>query len=72
MFPVRTRSRFVHGDLDFPGPLASDCWDADDWHDEIDEASDLAAAILVASIQVLARRGWESFDFVQVARLGKN
>jgi hypothetical protein len=54
------RSRFVHGDLDMPSPFSDD---AEYWI-TMDENADLATAVLLASIQELVCRGWNSFGVV--------
>ncbi|MFN8475909.1 MAG: hypothetical protein U0822_27285 [Anaerolineae bacterium] len=64
------RSRFVHGDLDFPGIY--ELWDADDrsmkYFDELVKATELAEAILVATFQELIRRNWIELHFFYEVR----
>lgn len=58
------RSRFIHGDLDFPNSYVStrDAV-ASKYEDELIEATALAIAILVASIQELISRDWKGVEF---------
>lgn len=59
------RSRFIHGDIDFPGPIVvCDGTDGlDKYYDELHESAGLAIAILVSTIQQLINRGWDSLIF---------
>jgi hypothetical protein len=63
------RSRFIHGDLDFPGLYMN--WEI---HTEVEkyskdllEAVSMAVAILIASLQEIIRRDWSGIDFTRVA-----
>ena len=59
------RSRWFHGDMDFPGRYFNEDVhpDLDKFQGEYFELEPLAQAILVASIQELIRRGWHSLSF---------
>jgi hypothetical protein len=59
------RSRFVHGDLDFPGMyfLHRATPSFDEYTDELHESVSLAEAILVATIQELVQRDWKGLSF---------
>ena len=59
------RSRFVHGDLDFPGYLTPyESEGAERRYQEgLKASNDLATAVLVASIQELIRRDCKGLDF---------
>lgn len=59
------RSRFIHGDLDFP-PLyligeASD--NVVKYDDELDKSTIMASAILIATIQEIIKRNWDGLQF---------
>lgn len=64
------RSRFVHGDIDFP--LAYSPWDPDfqsgTFHGDASEAVDIATAMLVASLQQLIIKGQTYFEFSYALR----
>jgi len=55
------RSRFVHGDLDFPKMYSDYDWGRYDV--ELLESTSLATAILAASLQELIQRNWEGLHF---------
>lgn len=59
------RSRFIHGDLDFP--FSGYPWDYspdfDRFEAEISEATDLAASLLLATLQKLAAENRSTFEF---------
>jgi hypothetical protein len=59
------RSRFVHGDLDFPGLyLLGDAREAVEKFDrDLLESIALAVAVLVATLQELIRRDWTGLDY---------
>ena len=59
------RSRFIHGDLGFPGyPLIFDGDERVQRHyEQLGKSISLAVAILVATIQELIQRGWSGLDF---------
>jgi hypothetical protein len=54
------RSRFVHGDLDFPGRSSVG---TADYLSDVSDAISLAVAILTATIQELVRRDWKGLSF---------
>ena len=59
------RSRFVHGDLDFPGLLlVGDSRDEVSRYDnDLYDAVSIATAVLVATIQEIIHRGWSGVKF---------
>ena len=59
------RSRFVHGDLDFPGLcLIGDVRDTvAGFDDELVDAIAVAVALLAGSIQEVIRRDWDRLQF---------
>lgn len=59
------RSRFVHGDLDFPGLcLAGDARDTvARYGDELFEAINVAVALLAGTLQEIIRRNWDGLQF---------
>jgi len=57
------RSRFVHGDLDFPGPYGVGVHAPFKSRTELRDATELALALLLASIQELIRRDWLALRF---------
>ena len=61
----RFRSLFIHGKAPFPGAFfASDAMPEYERHiNEASDASFLAAAVLVASLQQIAKRNWKSLGF---------
>jgi hypothetical protein len=61
----RFRSLFIHGKAPFPGAFfASDAMPEYERHiNEASHASFLAAAVLVASLQQIAKRNWKSLSF---------
>jgi hypothetical protein len=61
----RFRSLFIHGKAPFPGAFfASDAMPEYERHiNEASDASFLAAAVLVASLQQVAKRNWKSLSF---------
>jgi len=60
-----TRSRFIHGDLAFPGIyLLADATDASHrYNKQHSDAVNLASAILVSTLQELIHRGWIELEF---------
>lgn len=56
------RSRFLHGDVDFPSRIAGSQWD-DDYYKRLLTASNTATAVLVSALQELVGRRWRSLDF---------
>jgi hypothetical protein len=63
------RSRFIHGDLDFPGlfVFADGHPAAERYHSDQFESVNMAVAILVATIQELILRDWSGIDFPYTA-----
>lgn len=57
------RSRFVHGDIDFPLSYVSDTIDFDAFDREAREAELLATATLVSTLQQLVVRGMHELEF---------
>lgn len=57
------RSRFVHGDIDFPLAYVSDTIDLDTFNREARDAELLATATLVGTLQQLVVRGLREFEF---------
>lgn len=59
------RSRFVHGDLPFPGQFYT--YDAtpefEKFTDEVAQATELATAVLIASLQRLIEQDWNNLNF---------
>jgi hypothetical protein len=66
------RSRFMHGDLDFPGLYH--VWDASPDYEKYTsnqlEAVAIAIAILTATLQEIIVRGWTSLDFSYAVNAG--
>lgn len=60
------RSRFVHGDLDFPSRHPSDEISEAEFVWELSEHIDLAIGILAATFQELVQRNWSGFKFSYV------
>ena len=58
------RSRFVHGDLDFPNSVTFEETDRYvDYFMEIGEIKGLAVAILLATLQAMIINNWSSLEF---------
>jgi hypothetical protein len=59
------RSRFVHGDLDFPGIyiLGESRDEVVKFDNDLVEAISLATAILIATLQEIVERDWNGLDF---------
>lgn len=59
------RSRFLHGDYDFDGPVL--LGDAEEvvgkYSAELIESISLAVAILTATLQEMIKRNWTSLNF---------
>ena len=66
------RSRFVHGDLDFP--LAYTPYDADRMktEDELDEAAFLSIAFLLATLQRMIQDGMTDLNYKWVLESGNS
>jgi len=69
----RFRSLFVHGKMPFPGVFfTSDGTPAYESHTyDAGDASFLAAAVLVASLQQIAKRNWTSLSFSYIVDGGQ-
>lgn len=61
------RSRFVHGDMDFPGAFSDTCYQ-DRYGSELDDAECFGEAVLVATLQELVRRKMRTLEFDYVLR----
>jgi hypothetical protein len=57
------RSRFVHGDLDFPSRHPSNEIKESKFVGELGDHIDLAIGILTATLQVLAQKNWSGLKF---------
>lgn len=61
----QVRSRFIHGDLPFPGQFYH--YDAspefEKFTDKIGQATELATVVLIASLQMLVEKNWNGLNF---------
>lgn len=57
------RSRFIHGDIDFPGIHCFDDDEFSDFKNKQWKTADLATAILIATLQEIIIRDWSSLEF---------
>jgi hypothetical protein len=64
----RFRSKVVHGEADLPGPwcLIDASKEFDNYFDEFNRAVGLATAILLATLQEMAKRGLDILKFKYV------
>jgi len=59
------RSRFVHGDLNYPGTMATveSISDTEGYYTELYNSTHFATAILTSTIQYLIAKNWSGFNF---------